>query len=59
MFIYLLMLKRITDWFVTPKMLEVRYNSNLDINDLYKLFTWFNTINAKHLKKRYTKSSCL
>lgn len=56
MFIYLLMLKRITDWFVTPKMLEVRYNSNLDINDLYKLFTWFNTINAKHLKKRYTKS---
>ena len=43
---YPLVLRYISDWFVTPKMLEVLDSNELDFNDLYKLFTWCNKYNS-------------
>lgn len=49
-----LLLRNISDWCVTPKMLVVFYNNNLDFNDFYKLFTWCNTYNQRKAYKKET-----
>ena len=39
---YQLSLLRVPHWFITPKMLELFDNNDLDFYDFYKLFTWHN-----------------
>ena len=38
---YSLVLRNNPEWIITPKILEVLDNNNLDFNDLYNLFTCY------------------
>ena len=49
--VYPVILRYVPDWFVTPKMLAVLYNKNLDFNDFYKPFTWHNKYNQRKAYK--------
>ena len=40
-----MILRYVPDWFVTPKMLEVLYNNDLDFSEFYKLLTCYNKYN--------------
>lgn len=47
-----MILRYVLDWFVTPKMLEVLYNNDLDFSEFYKLFTCYNKYNQCKANKK-------